>query len=116
LFSNKTYNILKAAALIWLPALTTLYYAVASIWGLPDTQHVLGTITAVDAFLGVVLGISTATYKPPADGEITVDPTGLTGLKIPLTAGEIAAKKIVTLVIKQAEAAASDTSTTKGTT
>ena len=60
--SNKVYDILKAIALIWLPALGTLYSMLAGIWGLPYAEQVVGTITAVDAFLGVILGISSKQY------------------------------------------------------
>ena len=62
MFSNKTYDILKFIAQIVLPAIGTLYFALASIWGLPYGEQIVGTITAVDAFLGAVLGISTAQY------------------------------------------------------
>ena len=61
--SNKVYNILKWIALIVLPALGTLYFAVAQIWGLPYGEEVVGTITAIDAFLGALLGVSNATYN-----------------------------------------------------
>ena len=61
--SNKTYDILKWVAQYLLPALATLYFAVAKIWGLPYGEEVVGTITAVDTFLGVLLGISTANYN-----------------------------------------------------
>ena len=61
--SNKTYDILKAIAQIWLPAIATLYFAIASIWGLPYAEQIVGTITAVDAFLGAILGISTISYN-----------------------------------------------------
>lgn len=61
--SNKTYDILKFIAQILLPALGTLYFALANIWGLPYGEQIVGTITAVDAFLGACLGISTKQYK-----------------------------------------------------
>ncbi len=61
--SNKTYDILKWIAQYLLPAAGTLYFALASIWGLPFAEQVVGTITAVDTFLGVLLGISSASYK-----------------------------------------------------
>lgn len=61
--SNKTYDVLKFIALILLPALGTLYFALASIWGLPYGEQIVGTITAVDTFLGAILGISTAKYN-----------------------------------------------------
>lgn len=61
--SNRTYDILKDIAQIVLPALGTLYFAVAGIWGLPYGEQIVGTIAAVDAFLGAVLKISTHIYN-----------------------------------------------------
>lgn len=61
--SNKTYDALKFVAQIVLPALGTLYFALASIWGLPYGEQIVGTLTAVDAFLGAILGVSTAQYN-----------------------------------------------------
>lgn len=61
--SNKVYDCLKWIAQILLPALGTLYYAVAKIWGLPYVEEIVGTITAVDLFLGALLGISTIQYN-----------------------------------------------------
>lgn len=55
---GQTYDTLKWVALIGLPALGTLYFALAGIWGLPAAEEVVGTIVAVDTFLGVVLRIS----------------------------------------------------------
>lgn len=60
---NKTYDILKWIAQMFLPAIGTLYFALAGIWGFPYGEEVVGTVTAVDAFLGVILGISTAQYN-----------------------------------------------------
>lgn len=61
--SNKTYDTLKWIAQYLLPAIGTLYFSIASIWGLPYGEQVVGTITAIDACLGVILGISSHTYK-----------------------------------------------------
>lgn len=61
--SNKVYDVLKWIAQYFLPAVGTLYFALADIWSLPFAQEVVGTVTAVDAFLGVMLGISTAQYN-----------------------------------------------------
>lgn len=60
--SNETYDTLKFIAQIVLPALGTLYFALAGIWGLPYGEQIVGTVTAVDAFLGAVLKISTDAY------------------------------------------------------
>lgn len=61
--SNKVYDILKWIALIGLPALGTLYFTLAGIWNFPFAEEIVGTITAVDTFLGIILGISTANYN-----------------------------------------------------
>lgn len=60
---NEVYDALKWIAQILLPALGTLYFALAGIWGWPYTEQVVGTITALDAFLGVLLGLSNVQYK-----------------------------------------------------
>jgi imidazoleglycerol phosphate synthase glutamine amidotransferase subunit HisH len=61
--SNKTYDILKYITQIIIPALGTLYFALAAIWGFPYGEQIVGTLTAVDTFLGVCLGISSKQYK-----------------------------------------------------
>lgn len=61
--TNKVYDILKFVAMIALPALGTLYFALSQIWGLPLGEEIVGTITAIDVFLGAILGISTAMYN-----------------------------------------------------
>ena len=61
--SNKTYDILKWIAQILLPGSGTLYFALAGIWNFPFEEEIVGTITAIDTFLGVLLGISSANYN-----------------------------------------------------
>lgn len=67
--SNKVYDLLKWIAMYLLPSLGTLYFALAGIWGLPYGEEIVGTITAIDTFLGVILGISNSQYKKRVDGE-----------------------------------------------
>ena len=79
--SGKLYDQLKFIAQIALPALGTLYFTIAQIWGLPNGTEVVGTIMAVDAFLGILLGISTAQYnnsdaKYGGQIEVAQSPTG----------------------------------------
>ena len=61
--NDKTYDVLKWIATYLLPALGTLYFALAQIWNLPYGEQVVGSITAIDTFLGVVLGLSTSQYN-----------------------------------------------------
>ena len=65
--SNKVYDALKWIAMYLLPAFGTLYFALSGIWGLPYGEQIVGTITAVDTFLGVILGISTVQYNKRVD-------------------------------------------------
>lgn len=61
--NEKTYNVLKFIALVLLPAIGTLYFALAGIWRLPKADEIVGSITAIDTFLGTVLHISTNIYN-----------------------------------------------------
>lgn len=78
--TNSLYNKLKFIALVFLPALGTLYFTLAGIWNLPAAEAVIGTIVAVDTFLGVVLHISTQQYHATNGhaGDIIVDDSGAT--------------------------------------
>lgn len=76
IMNNRLYDALKWIARIVLPALGTLYFALAQIWGLPLGQEIVGTIAAVDTFLQVLLGISSHNYnkaeeQAAAEGKIT---------------------------------------------
>lgn len=64
---NKTYDTLKYIALIVLPALATLIITVFKIWDIPYGAQIAGTLTAIDAFLGAVLQISSTVYKQVAE-------------------------------------------------
>lgn len=60
--SDTLYNVLKYIAQIVLPALATLYFAISKLWGLPYGEEIVGTISAIDIFLGALLGISSMNY------------------------------------------------------
>ena len=61
--SNSNYDWLKWVAQIFLPSFGAFIFAIAQIWGLPYAEQIVGTVTAVDAFLGALLGISTHNYR-----------------------------------------------------
>jgi hypothetical protein len=76
-FTNKLYDRLKFIALIFLPALATLIFALGAAWGWANTGQLVGTITAVDAFLGALLQVSTNKYYKSGanfDGDVNVLP------------------------------------------
>lgn len=61
--TGKAYDILKFIAQVGLPAFGTLYFTLAGLWGLPGAEQVVGTVVAVDTFLGVLLQISSAGFN-----------------------------------------------------
>lgn len=76
LLSDGSYNFLKKSATVLLPAAGALYFALAQIWGLPRAEEVVGSIAALNTFVGVFLGVSTRSYnKSDAKyvGEINVE-------------------------------------------
>lgn len=60
--SNETYDLLRYIADMILPAVGTLYFALSGIWNFPYGEQIVGTITAIVAFLDVILGISKKNY------------------------------------------------------
>lgn len=79
LLSDGMYNALKHVASAGFPAVITLYFALAQVWHWTDTAQVMVTLSAVNTFLGVLLGYSTVTYNASDakyDGEIQVDDSG----------------------------------------
>jgi len=76
LLSSDAYDILKTVAQYWLPGAGTLYFTLASIWGWPYAEQVVGTIAALTLFLGVLLGYSKHYYELSGagyDGSLIVD-------------------------------------------
>lgn len=108
MFSNKGYNMAKAIALVWLPALGTLYWTLSAIWNLPHTEQVIGSITAVDTFLGAVLHLSTKAYtaNPQYDGQVIVDnrdpANSAARMTIDTPADQLAGKSQLVLQVKNA--------------
>lgn len=63
MFNKRMYDFLKFTAQILLPALGTLYFTLAGLWGLPNPDEVVGTVVAVDTFLGVLLGLASKRHR-----------------------------------------------------
>ena len=78
--STNAYDILTWIAQIFLPALATLYFALSGYWGLPYTDQVVGTIMALDTFLGLLLGFSTAEFHKKVAQACVVTPEPWTNL------------------------------------
>lgn len=74
--TGKLYDVLKFIAQVGLPALGTLYFTLAGLWGLPSAEEVVATIVAIDTFLGVILQISSASFNAEtATGTLRVTDT-----------------------------------------
>jgi hypothetical protein len=63
IMSEPLYLKMKFVALVLLPAISTLYFTLGAVWDLPHVTQVIGTIAAIDTFLGVMLGLSTKAYN-----------------------------------------------------
>ena len=76
IMTDRTYNFLRWVSQYWLPAAGTLYFALASIWNLPFGEEVVGSISAITIFVGVVIGIGNRSYKASGagiDGALIID-------------------------------------------
>ena len=76
LMSDKIYDILKYIAQIVLPAIAALYAALAGIWGFPYGEEIVGTISALDLFMGTLLKISQTKYNKELLEGSDGDPVG----------------------------------------
>lgn len=66
IMTNKLYDALRFVAELLLPALAALYAALAGIWGFPYAEAIVGTIAAVDTFLGAFVAWSKKKYDKEA--------------------------------------------------
>ena len=62
-FKQKTFKFLTFLNQKLLPALGSMYFGLAVIWGFPLGKEILGTISVINTALGVCLGVSTHNYK-----------------------------------------------------
>ena len=61
--NSKVYDILKWIDMVVLPAITTLWLTLATIWGFPYAEPIGATLGAITVFLGALLGISSIQYQ-----------------------------------------------------
>lgn len=108
--TNTQYDALKWVALVGLPALGALYYGLAKIWNLPSPEEIVGTITLVDTFLGLVLGVAKKSYDTlPAgyrhDGALEIDETDssiIHTLNLTTPPEQLGQKDVITLAVTKA--------------
>lgn len=71
LLPDSWYDVLKWVVMIAIPALTTAYVGLSTVWGWPYADEVAKTSAVICTLLGALLGISTAQYnkqEPPNNG------------------------------------------------
>ena len=61
--SNKMYDILKWVVMVVSPAFVVLLTTLGDVWGIAHINEICVTITAVTAFVGACLGLSSINYK-----------------------------------------------------
>ena len=71
--TEDTYDKLKWVAQYLLPSLGSLVFALSGIWGLSSADAIVGTIAALDVFLGAILGISTNQYVTEVNSQIVLE-------------------------------------------
>nr|DAX75538.1 MAG TPA: holin [Caudoviricetes sp.] len=66
------YDSLKNIALLWIPALATFVNTIGMVWGIPYTNEITATITALGVLIGAGLKVSSNNYTPSVDGDLVV--------------------------------------------
>jgi len=102
--NSRLYDILKDTALIYLPALGTLYVTLATIWGLPSGEQVAATALGLSTFLGVCLKISKTSYDnsdKSTDAYLYVDGDGVKRFETKKTTDEVAQMKSLNVEVKR---------------
>lgn len=80
ILSTHMYDVLTYTAQVALPALAALYMALSGVWSLPYTDQVVSTIMAIDTFLGLLLGFSTAEFHKKVAQACVVAPETWTNI------------------------------------
>lgn len=66
------YDSFKNIALLWIPALATFVNTIGMVWGIPYTNEITATITALGVLIGAGLKVSSNNYTPSVDGDLVV--------------------------------------------
>lgn len=63
--NDKTYDVIKDIALLWMPTLITFYGVISVAWSFPHGDAVIATLTGLNTALGAVVKY----YKSKYDKE-----------------------------------------------
>lgn len=67
--SNKVYDVLKWIALVFLPAFIVLVGVILNTLNIANANIIITILTAIDTFLGSILGISNINYNKKVENE-----------------------------------------------
>jgi hypothetical protein len=108
MLSDNWYSLGKKSVQVYIPAASSLYFGLGSIWGLPAVEQVVGTLAVVATFLGVCLGLSSKQYdasEAAYDGKVVVETNGagkkLFSLELDGDPAEIEQKSAVSFKVAQ---------------
>jgi len=106
ILSAKLYNSLKFTVMVFLPALSTLYFTLGSVWNFPAVEQVIGTTAAITTFLGLLLRHASTVYNTSDtrfDGAIkyteSTDGSKRFTLEVPGDPNEISKKDVITFKV-----------------
>lgn len=104
-FNNeRLYDFLKNSVQLYLPALATLYFSLGGIWGWPNVEQIIGTITAITVFLGVCLKISKTSYDNSGkgkDGSVVMEDGEMKRFEIDHDLESLQGKSIIKLRVRE---------------
>jgi len=110
-FGNATYDLIRRIVEIILPGAGAFYFGASTIWGetvFPNPDKVVGTITLLVVFLGLILSLSRKNYTAPETatpvGSFVINTTEVDRppyrIEADLTLEELEAKKTITFDVK----------------
>ena len=105
-FSDSVYDKIKWLVQIAFPALGSLYFGMAQIWGFPYGEEIVGTFAVLALFFGTLVGISHANYvrRGEFDGEVGIDTSNVDKDRVVLQFNrpleKLQGKSLVTLNVK----------------
>jgi hypothetical protein len=107
--TNTVYNSLKWIALVFLPAAGALYFGLGQLWAFPKIEEVVGSVTVVETFLGLLLrksAVDFGTAKTVGDAIVVQNSEGVAvGMKFTVDASAdpviLEEKKVVQFAVKR---------------
>ena len=101
--SNSTYDLLRRIVQIVLPGAGAFYFGASAIWGtdvFPNPDKVVGTISLLVVFLGLILSLSRKSYTPedavPTVGAFVINTTEVDRAPYRLELGDMTLEDIET--------------------